>query len=89
MWIVVEESNGFDEVQEDGFEIVKDSVGEVFLSQLVPQMLCGVEFGTVGREVYDGDMVGNPQFCRAMPSRSVHNHEDVFMRMFLGHLVQE
>lgn len=85
----MEESNGFDEVLEDGIQIVKDSVAEVFFSQLVPQVFCGVEFGTVGREVYDGDVVGNLEFCCAMPSGSVHDHEDVFVRMFLGHLVEE
>jgi hypothetical protein len=31
-WFVVEDSNGVDEVLEDGFEIVKDSVEEVFRS---------------------------------------------------------
>ena len=54
-----------------GFE---DTVGEIGLAQVLPNILDRVEFGTVGRQRHEHDIFRDLQCFRAMPPRLIQQH---------------
>jgi transcriptional regulator with XRE-family HTH domain len=54
----------------------KDAIGEILLTQLVPQMLHRIHLRTVGGLKEQADVFGNLQIRRTMPARLIDLHDD-------------
>jgi len=60
----------------NGIKGGKDAMGEILLTQLVPQMLHRIHLRTVGGLKEQADVFGNLQIRRTMPARLIDLHDD-------------
>ena len=58
----------------------KDAMGEILLTQLVPQMLHRIHLRIVGGLKEQADVFGNLQLSRTMPARLIDLHDDEGLR---------
>ena len=60
-----------------------------FLSEIVPDMLHGIEFRRIGREGQKSHIVRNREQARGVPARSVENHGDPILGMSGSYFVEK
>ena len=70
-------------------QFLKGKVREPFLADLVPKVLDGIEFRAVGWQAYEPHVVGHLEICSLVPAGAVEHHEDEFVRMTPGDLIEE
>lgn len=58
----------------DGFECI---VLEDLFTDFVPESFLWIEFRRIGREIQEGDVVGNDEFAAAVVGRAVENQQDI------------
>src|SRR5437588_9816654 len=49
-------------------------IGELFFTQVFPEMLCWIEFGTIGRLIDQANVFRHLQIFGVVPSRSIYLH---------------
>ena len=59
--------------------VEEDAVAQIVTLEVGPDTFDGVEFGTVGRQVEQGDVFGNLEPLGHMPARLVHHQYDVLV----------
>src|SRR5271157_1758826 len=67
----------------------KETIREILLTQLVPQMLHRIQLGTVGRLKDQADVFGKLQLSRTMPACLINLHDDEGIRKRLGYLLKK
>src|SRR5229473_5815734 len=73
----------------NGIKGGKDAMGEILLTQLVPQMLHRIHLRTVGGLKEQADVFGKLQLRRAMPTRLIDLHNDEGIHKLLGYLLEK
>ena len=73
----------------DLVQTIEDLVAKPFFADLVPEVFNGVEFGAVGRQVYDPHILWHNEIAGHVPSGFVHDHENEFIRMSARYLLEE
>src|ERR1017187_4059384 len=77
------------QLTDDGVQMVKHPVGEFFLAQLIPDMFLRIQFGRVGRQGQQPNVLGNRQVFSLMRTGSIQHHQDEVAGMGLAHLRQK
>src|SRR4030042_3987155 len=75
-------------MDEDGFDCVQALEGLVWkplFTNLLPEVLCGIEFRTIGWQENDPHILGNLEVFGLVPSGFVHYHEDEIVGVALRH----
>lgn len=83
---------GVERVLQDIFDVVefpKGKVWEPFFADLLPEVLDGIEFRTVGWQAYEPHVVGHLEICSLVPAGAVEHHEDEFVSMTPGDLIEK
>ena len=73
----------------DGVEGVEEAVGEPFFADFVPEMLYGIAFRAVRRKPDEADVLRYCESFSDVPSRPIHDQEDVFAVVSSADLGQE
>jgi hypothetical protein len=82
------EENGLQMVFE-GVEAIEDTVMEGLLTQVIPEVLNRIEFGSVRWQFEQAQIGGQRKGFTLMPAGAIEHHDDPLMRMSRGHLVEE
>lgn len=63
---------------DDGFVIVEDAVAELVLTQVLPDVLDRIEFGRIGRQLEQADVVRHVELAAGlMPACTVEQHDSM------------
>lgn len=76
-------------IDEDAFDCVQaleDLVWKPLFTDLLPEVLCGIEFRTIRWQEDDPHVFGNLEVLGLVPSSFVHYHEDEIVGVTLRHL---
>ena len=74
-WVVGEEVPGFAAGVDDVVVAVEDGDGEFVGAQVSPDVLDGVQFRSVGRQVQEGYVVRDGESYRSVPASAVEDEE--------------
>ncbi len=65
---------------DDGFLVVEDPKGKEALAQKQPDTLGGIEFGAVGRQRREADVVRDGELLGAVPAGLIEGHDGMDVR---------
>ena len=65
---------------DDGFLVVEDPKGKEALAQKQPDTLGGIEFGAVGRQRREADVVRDGELLEAVPTGLIEGHDGTDVR---------
>jgi hypothetical protein len=63
--------------------IFEDNIVEEVVFQVLPNVFNGVEFGGIGRQLYQSQVSWNPQAVAFVPSSPIDNQDRVMTRLYV------
>ncbi len=87
--IVFEIAQRDDQVVFESLNALEDAIVEMLLTQFVPEVFLGIEFGRVRRKKQQAKVIGQAQIVAPVPPGTIEYHHDVVVGVAAGDFVEE